>query len=87
MSEKTPYELKIDDKAQTIQGVHIPEEVVFDRIRFTVLSNHMEGWEPDKDDIENLVEHAYNPNPKYLKEYQELFGNKNDWLDSRNTLF
>ncbi|MDK7308789.1 hypothetical protein [Lactobacillus jensenii] len=76
MLVKTPYKLKINDEAQTIQSVYIPDKRMFKLIRFTVLNNHMEGWEPTKLDIENLVEHAYNPNPKYLKEYQELFGKK-----------
>lgn len=77
MLVKTPYKLKINDEAQTIQGVYIPDKEAFKIIRFSVLSNHMEGWKPNKADIEELLDSYYRPDPEDIEAYEEIFGKYN----------
>ena len=36
--------LKIDDQAQTIQGMKISDPDLYKKIRFIVQDNHLEGW-------------------------------------------
>ncbi|APT13929.1 hypothetical protein QP343_04500 [Lactobacillus jensenii] len=68
------YKLKIDDEAQTIQDVHVPNKEAFKIIKFSVLNNHMEGWKPNKVDIEELLDSYYCPDPEDIKVYEEILG-------------
>jgi hypothetical protein len=72
------YELRIDNDAQTIQGVYIPDKVLFTQIRFVVENQHLEGWKPDKKDIEYLLDRAYNPDPELDDAIDKLVGDKVD---------
>lgn len=68
------YKLKIDDEAQTIQDVHVPNKEAFKIIKFSVLNNHMEGWKPNKVDIGELLDSYYCPDPEDIKVYEEILG-------------
>lgn len=70
------YSLEINSTKQTIQGVYIPDKQTFYNIRFTVEMEHMEGWNPEKEDIEYLLNVAQNPDPKLLSELDEIFGDQ-----------
>ena len=72
------YELRIDNDAQTIQGVYSPDKVLFTQIRFVVENQHLEGWKPDKKDIEYLLDRAYNPDPELDDAIDKLVGDKVD---------
>lgn len=72
------YELEIDDKEQTIQDVYIPDKELYQQIRFVVEMEHLEGWNPNKQDIEYLVNSAQHPDPKLDNEIDKLFGDQVD---------
>lgn len=72
------YSLKIDNKKQTIQDVYIPDKEQFQQIRFVVESEHLEGWNPTKKDIEYLLDEAINPDPKLDDEIDKVFGDQVD---------
>lgn len=72
------YQLEINDHNQTIQGVQIADKELYQQIRFVVENNHLEGWQPTKEDIEYLVNVAVNPDPQLLKEYHQIFGVHHD---------
>lgn len=71
-----PYELRIDSREQTIQGVKIPDRTLFLQIRFVVESEHLEGWEPSPDDIRDLIYSADHPDPQTVADYKRIFGRK-----------
>lgn len=70
--------LKIDDTNQIIQGVHIADKEIFQQIRFVVVNNHLEGWMPTSNDVKSLLNEAQNTNSDLDKEYDKIFGEKND---------
>ncbi|RVU72063.1 MULTISPECIES: hypothetical protein [Lactobacillus] len=72
MSDK----LIIDDRTQAIQGVVIPELADYQQLRFVVEMEHLEGWNPEKKDIEKLVERLRNPDPTLDAKIDKLFGVK-----------
>lgn len=47
--------LKIDDQTQTIQGIRISDPDLYKKIRFIVQNNHLEGWQPTEQEINDLV--------------------------------
>lgn len=63
-------QLKIDDQSQTIQGVKISDTSLYEKIRFVVQNNHLEGWQPTKEEIENLV----HDNTNLSDDYNRIFG-------------
>lgn len=67
------YQLEIDNKNQTIQGVYIADKDNFYNIRTVVEAEHLEGWNPTEIDIKNLLNTILNPDPDLLKEYHEVF--------------
>lgn len=71
------YELLIDNEAQTIQGIKIPDRTLFLQIRFAVESEYLEGWEPAPADVKDLVYSAKHPDPQMLADYQRIFWQKN----------
>ena len=55
------YSLKINDTNQMIQGIYIEDPEMYEQIRFVVESEHLEGWQPDEEDILMLLDEAINP--------------------------
>lgn len=72
------FKLDIDDKHQTIQGVHIPDHSTFLDIKFTVKNNVMEGWEPTREDIESLKAFAETQYPELEQKFNKIFGKDNE---------
>ncbi|QGF41143.1 helix-turn-helix domain-containing protein [Limosilactobacillus gastricus] len=70
------FELETNDDLMTIQGVKIDNYEMYQQIRFAVENNVMEGWEPTKQDIEDLLRFAHNPDPEYIARYKEIFGDE-----------
>ena len=68
------YSLTIDDQAQTIQGVKIPDPATYQNIKFTVKSNVMEGWQPSRTDIEELKAFAGTSHPELGQKFKDIFG-------------
>lgn len=68
------YNLNIDDQKQTIQGVKIEDPKNYRSIKFVVKSNVMEGWQPDRSDIEDLKAFSNISHPELEAEYKEIFG-------------
>lgn len=68
------YTLEINDQKQMIQGVYIADKQEYYNMRAVVQAEHLEGWNPTKQDIEYVYKEITNPKSEYLKEYHELFG-------------
>ena len=68
------YSLTIDDQAQTIQGVKIPDPEIYRNIKFSVKNNVMEGWQPSRADIEDLKAFAEISHPELNQRFKEIFG-------------
>lgn len=70
------YELKIDDKNQMIQGIQISDKELYQQVKFAVVNNHLEGWQPTRDDILYLLKEVQKPDPEFDEMYRELFENE-----------
>ena len=64
--------LKIDDQAQTIQGMKISDPDLYKKIRFIVQNNHLEGWQPTEQEINDLV----HDETDLSEDYYPIFGEK-----------
>lgn len=71
--EAQPYILDINDDTQTIQGVFIADKETYQQIRTVVEVNHLEGWNPTKSDILELLDEAINPDPQVAKRFEEVW--------------
>lgn len=67
------YELQIDDENQTIQGIQISDQELYQQVKFAVVNNHLEGWQPTRDDILYLLKEVQQPDPEFDAMYKELF--------------
>ena len=67
------YKLEIDVDKQTIQGVTIPDPQMFQQICFVVKNNHLEGWQPETNDIARLVDQANKTDQSIIDEINEAF--------------
>lgn len=74
-----PFRYVVDREKQTIQGYYIPDPHDFWRIEAAVHNTVMEGYQPTKQDIAEIYERSLQPRPKLDKDYQEIFGDKNEW--------
>ena len=81
MLETQPYILDINDETQTIQGVFIANKEIYQQIRTVVEVNHLEGWNPTKSDIQELLDEAIQPDPVVAERFEEIWGKDNEWLD------
>lgn len=72
------YELEINNKEQTIQGVYIPDKGLFQQVRFVVESEHLEGWNPKTKDIKYLLNTLNHPDSELDDEIDKLFGDQVD---------
>ncbi|MGQ5710050.1 helix-turn-helix domain-containing protein [Lactobacillus sp. PSON] len=70
------YELKIDDKNQMIQGIQISDKELYQQVKFAVVNNHLEGWQPTRDDILYLLKEVQKPDPEFDEMYRDLFENE-----------
>ena len=74
MLQPKAYILDINDENQSIQGVVIPDKFMYQQIRGVVEASHLEGWNPEKSDIEYILDSVINPDPKELKRIDEIWG-------------
>ncbi|KJY59028.1 uncharacterized protein JF75_05590 [Lactobacillus kimbladii] len=74
MLQPKVYILDINDENQSIQGVVIPDKFMYQQIRGVVEASHLEGWNPEKSDIEYILDSVINPDPKELKRIDEIWG-------------
>lgn len=72
------YSLKINDTNQMIQGIYIEDPEMYEQIRFVVESEHLEGWQPDEEDILMLLDEAINPSKEIKTEIDRIWGEEND---------
>lgn len=72
------YKLEINNKEQIIQGIYILGKEVYQQIRFVVEMEHLEGWNPTRNDIQYLLDTVKHPNPKLDVEIDKLFGDRVD---------
>ncbi len=47
-------------------------------IRFVVESEHLEGWQPDEEDILMLLDEAINPSKEIKSEIDRIWGEENE---------
>ncbi|WLS84746.1 helix-turn-helix domain-containing protein [Lactobacillus apis] len=71
--EAQPYILDINDETQTIQGVFIADKETYQQIRTVVEVNHLEGGNPTKSDIQELLDEAINPNPQVAERFEKIW--------------
>ena len=71
--EAQPYILDINDETQTIQGVFIADKETYQQIRTVVEVNHLEGWNPTKSDIQELLDEAINPDPQVAERFEKIW--------------
>ena len=76
------YSLKINDTNQMIQGIYIEDPEMYEQIRFVVESEHLEGWQPDEEDILMLLDEAINPSKEIKSEIDRIWGEENEVLYS-----
>ena len=72
--------LKIDDQTQTIQGIRISDPDLYKKIRFIVQNNHLEGWQPTEQEINDLV----HDETDLSEDYYQILEKNDEWLDSRD---
>lgn len=78
MLQPTAYTLDINDENQSIQGVVIPDRFMYQQIRGVIEASHLEGWNPEKSDIEYILDSVINPDPRELKRIDEIWGKDNE---------
>jgi lambda repressor-like predicted transcriptional regulator len=79
------YKLDIDDGTQTIQGVHITDMAEYRTVKFAVINEELEGWQPSREDILRLVDAARNPDPEIAADYRRIFTTQNNTVKSKPT--
>ena len=72
--------LKIDDQTQMIQGIRISDPDLYKKIRFIVQNNHLEGWQPTEQEINDLV----HDETDLSEDYYQILEKNDEWLDSRD---
>ncbi|MDF7639770.1 helix-turn-helix domain-containing protein [Lactobacillus sp. ESL0791] len=78
MLEPKIYTLDIDDRNQSIQGVYIADKTLYQQIRGVVEASHLEGWNPNKADIQYLLDQATDPDPELVKRIDKIWSEEND---------
>lgn len=72
--------LKIDDQTQIIQGIRISDPDLYKKIRFIVQNNHLEGWQPTEQEINDLV----HDETDLSEDYYQILEKNDEWLDARD---
>lgn len=70
------YKLQIDDQKQIIQGLHISDYKLYQQVKFAVVNDHLEGWQPKREDVQYLLAEIQRPDPEFDERYKELFENE-----------
>lgn len=72
--ESNSWTLQTNDKSQIIQGVYISNPAVYQKLKFVVMDECFEGWQPTRADILKLYYSTSHPNKliqKVMKSYHE----------------
>lgn len=72
MLQPKEYKLDINDKNQTIQVVYVSNKAMYLELRGIIEASHLEGWNPTKKDVENILDGVLNPDPEEVKEIMEI---------------
>ncbi len=72
------YSLKINDSNQMIQGIYIEDPEIYEQVRFVIESEHLEGWQPDEEDVLRLLDEAINPSSELQTEINQIWGEEDE---------
>ena len=61
-----------------LQRIYIEDPQMYEQIRFVVESEHLEGWQPDEEDILMLLDEAINPSKEIKSEIDRIWGEENE---------
>lgn len=71
--KKMTNELEINNDQQTIQGVLIANTSDFLSLRAILQAEHLEGFNPTKEDIEEIIKKSKQKDKDFDRLYQKLF--------------
>lgn len=66
-------ELEINSDKQTIQGVLIANTSDFLNLRAILQAEHLEGFNPTKEDVEEIIKKSKQKDKDFDRLYQKLF--------------
>ena len=66
-------ELEINSDKQTIQGVLIANTSDFLSLRAILQAEHLEGFNPTKEDVEEIIKKSKQKDKDFNRLYQKLF--------------
>lgn len=66
-------ELEINNDQQTIQGVLIANTSDFLNLRAILQAEHLEGFNPTKEDVEEIIKKSKQKDKDFDRLYQKLF--------------
>ena len=66
-------ELEINNDKQTIQGVLIANTSDFLNLRAILQAEHLEGFNPTKEDVEEIIKKSKQKDKDFDQLYQKLF--------------
>lgn len=69
-------ELEINSKQQTIQGVPLANTRNFLSLRAILQAEHLEGFNPTKEDVEEIIKKSKQEDEDFDRLYQKLFREK-----------
>lgn len=69
-------ELEINSKQQTIQGVLFADTSDFLSLRAILQAEHLEGFNPTKEDVEEIIKKSKQEDEDFDRLYQKLFREK-----------
>lgn len=69
-------ELEINSKQQTIQGVPLANTSNFLSLRAILQAEHLEGFNPTKEDVEEIIKKSKQEDKDFDRLYQKLFREK-----------
>lgn len=69
-------ELEINSKQQTIQGVLLADTSDFLSLRAILQTEHLEGFNPTKKDVEEIIKKSKQKDEDFDQLYQKLFREK-----------
>lgn len=72
------FSLEINDEQQLIQGVSIPDLTLYQSIKFAVKNNILEGWQPYREEIQELITFADSSQPGLEQRFKVIFGDGNE---------
>lgn len=69
-------DLEINSKQQTIQGVPLANTSNFLSLRAILQAEHLEGFNPTKEDVEEIIKKSKQEDEEFDRLYQKLFREK-----------